>query len=118
MNFDFRVFHLQEKQFGVRADLDDHRIDYSFAGGYVDLAFAIKHPEYYVVQQWIGLVDNNGKRIFEGDVVFRHGEKQIVEYFSGDGFDFQGFAIDQVFGKWEIVGNILENPELLSKVQA
>lgn len=67
-----------------------------------------------VVQQFTGLLDVNNKEIYEGDIIIRHGERKAVEFFSGDSFDFQGFDIEQVFGKWEIIGNIFENPELLS----
>ena len=79
----------------------------------------------YVLMQFTGLTDKNGKEIWEGDIVFWKdnsdgmgcpGSKHSIEWndnFCGwepiclgpdDGYDFR---------LCEVIGNIYENPELL-----
>ncbi len=91
MNLEFRLWHKQEQRYGSRLDLDEHRIDYDFNGGIVNLEFAIKHPEYFLVEQWTGEVDSNGNKIFDGDIIKRvtsqgpdSTDKLRTEYFSGN----------------------------------
>lgn len=81
------------------------------------------------LMQYTGLKDKNGKEIYEGDVVFIRSfspEKNIVRFNRG------GFCIEPVIdfpleaNYWpdikyaeddnsEIIGNIYENPELLTQ---
>lgn len=75
------------------------------------------------VGQFTGLTDKNGKRIFEGDIVRWPGRKEvgIVQY-----GEFNCSCCDGVFGwhfgtedirdhdSYEVIGNIHDNPELLS----
>lgn len=78
----------------------------------------------FVVMQYTGLQDKNGKKIFEGDILlgkYSYGLKQreIVEWLKS----FTGFSpfnrYDSDFGDYyeigrcEVIGNIYENPELL-----
>lgn len=84
------------------------------------------------VMQYTGLLDKNGKEIYEGDIlqekiVNQHGTFKKVfafpdyESFSGGGMDY---GIVGVGYSWEdtdpepenceIIGNIYENPELLT----
>ena len=67
------------------------------------------------VGQYTGLKDKNGKRIFEGDVVYDGFTKDKVVF-----EDCQWKLVDR-YGKWielfkreiEVIGNIHDNPELL-----
>jgi uncharacterized phage protein (TIGR01671 family) len=75
------------------------------------------------VQQFTGLLDKNGKEIYEGDIVFdEDGEfsKTCKIEWNNESASFIGISIDDDGGftmeeiDGEIIGNIYENPELLS----
>ena len=76
------------------------------------------------VGQFTGLIDKNGKRICDGDIVINknlHSKKWVVEYRTDS--EYVGFVLVEVgksgisyFTSWaevEIMGNIHDNPELL-----
>lgn len=71
------------------------------------------------IGQFTGLIDRNGVKIFEGDIV-RYGQRGKVEYNSGSAqftlnftnSAYEGF--DKIpFCDCEVLGNIYDNPELL-----
>lgn len=75
------------------------------------------------LMQSIGIVDKNGKEIYEGDVVHAYSEGArligVIEYFDN------AYCIKDKNGiynslwtnaeQYEIIGNIYENPELLEE---
>ena len=92
--------------------------------------------QYYVIPetvgQYTGLLDKNGKRIFEGDIVKTKKYGKIIGHSNVNGFDIfvviyesamfrlenthRAFNLVGKCGKgidYEIIGNVHDNPELL-----
>lgn len=94
-------------------------------------------PEDYILMQFTGLKDKNGKEIYEGDIVkFNYTKKQFSKLISEEiiscvywNNERSGFFIKRAEGSWkivfklgnkqdlEVIGNIYENPELLETRQ-
>lgn len=72
----------------------------------------LQAKDYGVIEQCTGLRDKNGRLIFENDIV-KHMDKNIlVEYTFDNVISVAGFGpVDKLV---EVIGNIHENPELLS----
>lgn len=69
---------------------------------------------YYVLMQYTGLKDKNGKEIYEGDIV---SDTEIMDEVTFvDGMFWLNYSEEPLYhyiSVWEVIGNIHENPELL-----
>lgn len=82
--------------------------------------FEFTHDD-WVIQQFTGLIDKNGKEIFEGDVIkyrrFGKNEYALAEVTFSDAAFYADYMLSDlmVFSVFEteIIGNVFENPNLL-----
>ena len=115
----FRAWHKQEKKILLPSDNI----------GVVIFGFNIVIDKKYIMMQYIGLKDKNGKEIYEGDIFkYNHHKGYNFETFIGsifrhdtlpkhitkprNLFDADEIEVD-VLPYLEVIGNIHENPELL-----
>jgi len=109
-------------------DSYDGLVNWSFGGNYPE-------PLDCVLMQFTGLLDKNGKEIYEGDIVVQAKDYQdtlgqegnhLVQFFRGTfvltnkaggwarGGMFEHLAdVNGEYARCEVIGNIYENPELL-----
>ena len=71
------------------------------------------------VGQYTGLMDKDGKKVFEGDIVRWDGDEiSIIRYCEGvyrlcNAEGYYGVSLHNHFSYVEVIGNIHDNPELL-----
>lgn len=87
---------------------DDELLDINYEGS-----------DEYELMQYTGLKDKNGKKIYESDILrwmddsnLVQGNVQVVKF---ENYQIYPLVIAPTSAAWEIIGNIYENPELLTK---
>lgn len=76
-----------------------------------------------VIEQYVGLTDENGQEVYEGDILDKHGEVESELWPNcGCCSDVWGWELSTKRDKdgeyrsyYKVIGNIHENPELLER---
>jgi len=119
---EFRAWHKESKKMFY---LDSEQYGFNFKAngqwGYCDYVCQCVYVTHKtgVLMQFTGLLDKNGKKIFEGDIhIMRSGPTNTVHYRrivkwkdNLTGFNIANHGAEH----GEVIGNIWENPELLKK---
>jgi len=71
----------------------------------------------YIVLQYTGIMDKNGKDVYGWDIIkYDNHESSVVVKWTDEDHDHLGWVMRDLFtqyGPFEVIGSVLETPELL-----
>lgn len=119
----FRVWNERYNEF-IRPDYGLIGFCYPLDGRIAVLTTSGEQMVDCIIEQYTGLKDKNGKEIYEGDIILvdnRYYSKYIVVYrewdcsFIGENDDREEIIhiCNKTPQRYEVIGNIHENPELI-----
>ena len=120
----FRIWDKLRKAFIFYGDIKEFAVELSGRGESLEFPISIYDEEEAVFQQSTGLLDKNGKDVYEGDIL-RVEYDLPPEYNSKPFIDFVDFydgnfildnhreGIGECYHSSVVIGNIFENKELL-----
>lgn len=129
----FRAYHTELKRMFSAEKMGADELTLAVDGrGFVNVSGMSTRSSQYagrkmIPMQFTGLHDKNGREIYEGDVVknTQWNRSRVVEWKNGynfSGFIISGFPIGHGYSKeslqLEVIGNIYENPDLLTPAPA
>ena len=145
----FRAWDEGQKTMLYPAEPDDNGKFWIITGEYGDVAFPFDFPggyrfisDNYVIMQFTGLLDKNGREVYEGDIfMYYEDHYDGIDYSEGEQFrvlwepGLYAFTVHDAVGRlflyeiatlfdvddlgdetcplFEVIGNVHENPELL-----
>ena len=122
----FRVWDKITKKYFYSGTLDNGDVLVIHLDGEIEISSDDTYkPDDFIIEELTGLLDKNGREIYEGDAVKWYINSRaylgLVEYVDRfGGFDMRnpgrdGYVCnDWLRGEYEVIGTIHENPELLS----
>ena len=109
----FRAWHIAEKHWLTESELQNSdRVPVISHGDHFELDDTVN----VIYCQFTGLLDENSKEVFEGDIVSSQWGNLEIKW-SNQFACFTPSIVSMVSGyvEFEVIGNIFENPELLPK---